>query len=174
MKILFDLYEYNERCRFVLGNKNVSALIAIGVNPSIATNIRNDNTISKLRSIIQSYTKYNGLIMLNLYPEISPKPSDMPLQCNQQFYQENLQHIKTIFQQYQNNDILACWGNNISIRNYLLESLKEIYQINNKINANRKWLCLNNLTKKGNPTHPLYQPKDSTLELFDIKKYIEK
>ena len=83
-------------------------------------------------------------------------------------------HIEKIFQTYQSNDILACWGNNIFIRDYLLYSLKDIYQINNNINPNRKWFHLNNLTKSGNPMHPLYQPKDSIWNLFDIQNYLDK
>ena len=77
MEILFDLYEHNDKCRFVLGNSTQNALICIGLNPSTATNIKDDNTIRKIQNMTKHTNKYDGLIMLNLSPEIATEPSNM-------------------------------------------------------------------------------------------------
>ncbi|WP_334088371.1 DUF1643 domain-containing protein, partial [Helicobacter typhlonius] len=72
-KILFDTYEYNDKCRFVLGNNGKNPLICIGINPSNATNQRSDKTIAKIQKIIQ-YNGYDGFMMINLCSKISPYP----------------------------------------------------------------------------------------------------
>ena len=48
--------------------------------------------------------------------------------------------------------------------------LKEIFEISEK---DIKWLYIGNLTKKGNPRHPLYATIDTNLEVFNIKDYIK-
>ena len=36
-----------------------------------------------------------------------------------------------------------------------------------------RWYCAGAITKKGHPHHPLYLRKDSGLDPFDAKEYIE-
>ncbi|MGX3045595.1 DUF1643 domain-containing protein [Helicobacter sp. T3_23-1056] len=183
LETLFDLYKYDDykdfkglegtKCRFVLGNASAkNPLLCIGLNPSLATDKKSDPTIKKIQQIIKNTGKYDGLIMLNIYPLIATKPSDLLQDDLCIIALDNYHHIENIFNSYLENDILACWGDNILLREYLLICLKWIYELSNNINPNRKWLCLN-LTQKGNPTHPLYQPNDCVLMPFDMASYID-
>ncbi len=182
---LFDLYEYDDykdceglsKCRFVLGNASAkNPLLCIGLNPSTATDKKSDPTIKKIQKIIKNTNKnakkYDGLIMLNIYPLIATKPSDLPQDDSFLIVEENYNHIGNILQTYLDNDILACWGNDIYLRTYLLVCLNWIYGLSKHINPKRQWLCLH-LTKKGNPTHPCRQRGDCVLMPFDIASYID-
>ncbi|WP_412175016.1 DUF1643 domain-containing protein [Campylobacter sp. RKI_CA19_01116] len=41
----YDIYVYDEKCRYVLGKNSNSILLCIGINPSIATDKKFDKTI---------------------------------------------------------------------------------------------------------------------------------
>ena len=171
-KILFDTYEYNDKCRFVLGNNGKNPLICIGINPSNATNQRSDKTIAKIQKIIQ-YNGYDGFMMINLCSKISPYPKDIPYKLADCYHNDNLRHIENVSKKYPNSDVLACWGNSFYMREYLPQILLDIV---NKLGKHRKWFYLKDLTKKGNPRHPLarYIPFNSELKIFDIHSYIAK
>ena len=112
--------------------------------------------------------------MLNLYPQVTPEPDE--LHKNKDFdnclHKKNTNIIKKLLKNYPNADILACWGNLINKRDYLKKvCLKEVFEIA----ENRNWLCIENLTEKGNPKHPLspYTDLNKELEKFDINKYVK-
>ena len=167
MDKVFDIYKCNDSCRFVLGNDVANPLICIGVNPSTAKNTQADATMERLLKIAK-HNQYNGLIMINLSPEISTHPKEMAQDLPQSLHTENLNSITQIFHSYNTSDILACWGDNIEVRAYLVMALQDVY----KLAQNKKWLSIEGLTKKGNPRHPLYMRKTSVLRDFCIKTYI--
>lgn len=169
-KILFDTYKYDNGYRFVLGNSGNNPLICIGINPSIATNKKSDKTITKIQKILE-HNNYDGFIMINLCSRISKNPQDIPNELKDCCHSDNLQHIENISKKYPNSDVLACWGNNIHIRKYLLQALIDIVD---KLGVGRNWLHLEDLTKKGNPRHPLYVAFHSELKKFDINSYIKR
>lgn len=154
----------------MLGNSGKNPLICIGINPSNATNQKSDPTIAKIQKIIQ-YNGYDGFMMINLCSKISPCPRDIPRKLVDCYHQDNLRHIENISKKYPNSDVLACWGNNIYMRKYLLQALMDIVD---KLSGYRKWLYLKDLTKKGNSRHPLYVAFNSELKNFDINSYIAK
>lgn len=168
MDKVFDIYKHSDVCRFVLGNNVVNPLICIGINPSIAKDTQADPTMKKLLQIAK-HNKYNGLVMLNLSPEISTNPKEITQDLPQSWHKENLKHIAEVFHSYNTSDILACWGDNIAMRPYLPTALQDIY----KLTQDKKWLSIETLTKKGNPRHPLYMRKISMLYVFDIHSYIK-
>lgn len=169
-KILFDTYKYNNTCRFILGNSGNNPLICIGINPSFATNQKSDPTIRKIQKIIQ-YNGYDGFIMINLCSRVSKNPQNIPNKLVDCYHKDNLRHIENISKKYPNSDILVCWGNSICIRKYLLQALIGIVD---KMGVGRNWLHLEDLTKKGNPRHPLYIAFNSELKKFDINSYIKR
>ena len=154
----------------MLGNNIANPLICIGVNPSIAKDTHADPTMKKLLQIAK-HNKYNGLIMLNLSPEISTNPKEITLDLPQSWHKENLKHIAEVFHSYNTSDILACWGDNIAMRPYLATALQDIYKLTQD---KKKWLSIETLTKKGNPRHPLYMRKTSVLYDFCIDSYVNK
>ncbi|EAJ0334710.1 DUF1643 domain-containing protein [Campylobacter lari] len=165
----YDIYVYDEKCRYVLGKKSNSILLCIGVNPSIATDKKADRTIKKLENIIK-FNNYESFVMLNIYPEISTNLNKLPYGYNVDIHNKNLEYINHILYEYKNADILACWGNLINIREYLHVLLKDIFT-QDKFNKTRKWLCLR-VTKTNNPRHPLYLKNDTKIMHFDMKKYL--
>lgn len=169
MDKVFDIYEHNDTCRFVLGNNVVNPLICIGINPSIAKDTQADPTMKKLLQIAE-HNKYNGLVMLNLSPEISTNPKEITQDLPKSWHKENLKHIAQVFHSYNTSDILACWGDNIAMRSYLVVALQDIY----RLVQDKKWLSIETLTKKGNPRYPLYMCRDSTLYDFCLDSYVNK
>ena len=172
------IYNGNDTERFILGEvgevSGTKPLICFGVNPSTAKVVNNelktDPTILKIKKIVES-NNYDGWIMLNLYAQVTPEPNE--LHKNEDFdiylHKKNINIIKEILKNYPNADILACWGNLINKRDYLKKvCLKEIFEI-----TKNRWVHIGNLTKKGNPRHPLYASIDANLEIFNIENYIE-
>ena len=183
------LYQGDNNRRFVLGEvTGDKPLICFGVNPSKAKivdgKLQTDKTIEKIRHIVDM-ENYDGWIMLNLYPEVTPKPEELK-DFKTELHKKNIDKIKEILKKYPNSGILACWGNLINKRDYLKYCLKGLKKDNFKdysllgevngiieITKNRKWYHIGSLTKKGNPRHPLYVSIDANLEVFNIKNYIE-
>lgn len=165
----YDIYEYDRKCRYVLGKKSNNVLLCVGINPSIATDKKSDKTIKKLENIIK-FNNYKSFIMLNIYPEISTNPNKLPYEYNIDAHNKNLEYINSILSEYKNADILACWGNLINLRKYLYALLKDIFT-QDKFDKSRKWLCLG-VTKNDNPRHPLYIKNNTKLIDFDMKKYL--
>lgn len=174
------IYNGNDTERFILGEvgevSGTKPLICFGVNPSTAKVVNNelktDPTILKIKKIVEK-RNYDGWIMLNLYPQVTPQPNE--LHKNEDFdnclHKKNINKIKELLKKYPDAKILACWGNLINKRSYLKKiCLKEIFEISEK---DRKWLYIGNLTKKGNPRHPLYASIDANLEVFNIEDYTE-
>ena len=170
-------YKGDNSKRFVLGEViGPNPLICFGVNPSTAKvqngALKTDPTILKIKKFVEK-RNCDGWIMLNLYAQVTPEPNE--LHKNEDFdiylHEKNINIIKEILKNYPNADILACWGNLIEKRDYLKKlCLKEIFEISEK---DRNWLYIGNLTKKGNPRHPLYASIDTNLEVFNIKDYIK-
>ena len=146
--------------RFLLGEPGDNPLIVFGINPSTAVSIDGDQTIRKVKRIAESKQskrmKCNGWIMLNLYPQRTPKPKKLPYDGghNQDYIDANEAVIKDVLNRYKSAPLLAAWGNNVhmSKRAYLVQCRNRIIDLSH----DRTWLCVDELTKKGNPRHPLF------------------
>ena len=172
------IYNGNHKERFVLGEvTGAKPLICFGVNPSRAKVqngiLKTDPTILKIKKFAEK-RNCDGWIMLNLYPQVTPQPDE--LHKNKNFdnclHEKNINIIKEIFKNYPSAEILVCWGNLIEKRDYLKKvCLKEIFEIS----KSRDWVHIGNLTKKGNPRHPLspYADINKELEEFDINEYVK-
>lgn len=156
----------DRRCRFALGEPGKKNLICFGINPSTASPEDLDPTMRKVKAIATN-NGYDGYIMLNIYPQRATDPCAMDKEPDLRACRENYDIIKGIFQ---NNkcDIVAAWGDNISKRNYLKDCLQEIVRVADLYDA--KWYCLGNLTKLGNPRHPLYIRNDSILNICNCSE----
>lgn len=172
------IYNGNHKERFILGEvTGAKPLICFGVNPSRAKVqngiLKTDPTILKIKKFAEK-RNCDGWIMLNLYPQVTPQPDE--LHKNENFdnclHEKNINIIKEIFKNYPSAEILVCWGNLIEKRDYLKKvCLKEIFEIS----KSRDWFHIGNLTKKGNPRHPLspYADINKELEEFDINEYVK-
>lgn len=147
----------------------IKPMVFFGINPSTATAENDDPTILKIK-IIAEKNNYGSWIMLNIYPKIESNPDNLPKEINKAVHRKNIKHIK----KYINNDtaIVAAWGDAIDNKEhpYLKYCLKEI--VNEIDGINKRWYSIGELTKKGNPRHPLYLKTDEKLINFNIGNYI--
>ena len=161
------LYRTNktDSCRYLLGEHGTKILGCIGVNPSTARPGALDNTLKSVKRIA-AYNGYDGWVMFNLYPQRATFPSQLHLECNLSEHRKNsliihqtikLLHIRTIWLAY---------GDLIGYREYLPMCLKDIHLQINELKP--RWKIVADLTKKGNPRHPLYQKSESRLLQFNF------
>lgn len=158
-------------CRFALGTEGIKPLIVIGINPSTADDKNPDRTINRVKGFAEG-NGYDSFIMLNLYPQRTPFPSDLHSTMELSIHNQNLKTISDILAKNSNATILAAWSEKIVVREYLKECLKAILETTKKFKVN--WINLGDLTKSGHPRHPLYASYSVALNNFDITNYIEK
>ena len=168
---MFDLCEPNKYgpSRYVLGKSGTRKLFAIGLNPSTANKEKSDVTVSKVERVAEN-KGYNGFVMLNLYPIRSTNPKELGDSKNEREFNKNIKEIVEIAKTEKEPHFWTAWGNNISLRSYLLEALRDIFSVSKVINA--KWFHLGELTKKGNPRHPSRLSYEWDLREFNIASYL--
>lgn len=160
----------NNTIRYVLGKYHSKPLVVFGINPSIATVEKNDNTISIIEQIAKM-RNCDGYLMFNIYPLRATKiDENFPLVCDDYVCEMNLKFISDRINA--DSEIVAAWGTHIYDRDYFVSMLKEINAVVKDKKA--KWICLSK-TKYGHPHHPTRLAYDKmTFELFDMDEYITK
>lgn len=172
MNYTVDIYSNSEdnKLRFALGIDGKNPLVVIGLNPSTADDKKPDKTIIKVNGIADG-AKLDGFIMLNLYPQRSTVPDGMDLELNEEYHKQNLEKIEKVLRGRNNIQVLVAYGNNIFIRPYLKQCMKDIFAVIS--NFNPKWMKTGELTKAGHPRHPLYVSYTKGLSVFDMDSYIK-
>ena len=172
MEYKISIYEVDakDEYRFALGHMTDNTLFVFGVNPSTANDKEPDQTIKSVMRLCE-YHNYKSFVMLNLYPFRSSRPDQLPIEADKNIIDMNIQKIKKIISTQKCPNVLLAWGNAITKRDYLWESAKLIYISLNYCDI--KWLRIGELTCEGNPRHPLYIPSSQSLELMDVKSYLE-
>lgn len=160
--------EHDNSARYVLGqifDHNATTLICFGLNPSTASPSNLDNTILKIKKIATN-NGYKNWIMLNIYPQRFTNPQLIDVVENRQISYKNLLYIQKILLNFRNADILLAYGNLINERSYFKRCLSEIIALLKPSFVDRIYILKQ--TKLGNPTHPLYQPNNSSLKKFSL------
>lgn len=162
--------DYNEY-RYILGTKGDNPLICIGINPSTAVPDNLDNTLKSVERIAKG-NGYDSFIMFNVYAQRATKPDDMDKELNLLLHKENMKAFEYILSLYKSEkpSVWAAWGTIVEMRPYLKKCLRDMVDISYKYNA--KWFSSGAISKKGHPHHPLYLKKDSSLDEFDMEKYL--
>ena len=156
--------------RFSLEKPGKKQLIVIGANPSTANNTQKDNTMGCVTWIAQK-NGFDGFIMLNLYAQRSTSPNNLDKELNIELHKENLRHIGSLIKGKSLPVILLAFGNIIDKRSYLKQCFADIVSVIQP--SNPLWKHLGELTKAGNPRHPLYHANDAILD-FDIESYLNR
>jgi len=143
-------FSKRRRYRYTLwriwGNRlHLSYVVFIGLNPSTATETKNDPTVSRCIKYTADWG-YSGLCMLNIFAFRATDPKVMkaakfPIGAKNDEYL-----IKTCKGA---EIVVAAWGNHGSFMDR-----------GNKVKKMLPDLHYLRLTKQGNPWHPLYLPKD--------------
>jgi len=166
------IYKNNEdnSARFILGERGKRPLVCFGVNPSTAEPDNLDPTLTRVRNISKE-KKFDGWIMLNLYPQRATDPRNLPLELDNKSHKENLFHIKNIFCSNPKLTVWGAWGGLIKKRPFLKECLRDIVKIMRPYKS--QWVCRGSLVDRRHPHHPLYLRNDSPFRPFDIEGYLE-
>ena len=162
------VYLGNDYERYVLGKPGENNILILGVNPSTAKPGDDDPTIRNVRRITKN-KGYDGWIMMNLHPQRSPYPEKM--KENSVWSENNLKVIKAVMRAFRIRAVWCAWGNMIDIpgKSFLYSALANVYET---IGENVEWYSYGNLTKTGNPRHPLYMPLTHEFQEFDVRRYL--
>lgn len=156
--------------RFILEKRGENQLIVIGANPSTATNEKNDNTMGCVAWIAKK-NGFDGFVMLNLNAQRSTNPDELPQEMDVDLHQANVKHISELLKWKSSPVILLAFGDIIEKRKYLKQCFADIVAA--ILPNNPHWLQLGELTRKGNPRHPLRHANDPLTD-FDLKTYFSK
>jgi hypothetical protein len=137
-------------------DKSKPLVMCIGLNPSKATKVKNDRTITRLESLIKN-AGYGGFYMMNLFAYITPYPKQLK-------YAQDLQgDSNKCFTEISAKckDVVFCWGgfNILSLYEMFadrVEFMEEMYA---------GALCFG-FCNSGAPRHPLMLKKDTPLIKF--------
>ncbi|MBK5254015.1 MAG: DUF1643 domain-containing protein [Peptostreptococcaceae bacterium] len=168
------LYVPNEyrNYRYILGNRVKNPLICIGINPSTAKPDELDNTLKSVGRISR-HNGYDGFIMFNVYAHRATDPNNMEKELNEYLHEQNMKAFEYVLKNTENCNpsLWAAWGTIIEKRAYLPECLKDMIEIGVKYEAD--WYTAGKRSVKGHPHHPLYLRKDSVLDEFNVRGYLE-
>jgi len=155
--------------RFVLRKEGAKPLVVIGINPSTANESKPDRTMSRVMGFAEG-NGFDSFIMLNLYPQRTPRPAELHQTHDEDLHHRNIEEIKSVLTGFNSPSVLLTFGDNIGCRSYLRDCLKDIVEVISPLNP--QWLHAGSLTKSSNPRHPLYVPY-CTFEKFDINSLIK-
>ena len=120
-------------------------VVFIGLNPSIADEETDDQTIRKCIGYAKRWG-YGKLIMVNLFAFRSTDPSLLK-KVEDPIGPDNDSYIQKCMSE--SNLVIACWGNHGSFNN----RSQEVYDLVKSL------YCLD-INKSGEPKHPLYIKRD--------------
>jgi len=144
----------DNKYRYALGTKGEKTLYCFGINPSTATPEKYDPTITRV-SQTANKMGFDSFVMLNLYPLRATNPDDLPITPD---WKEHNRNIKAILKVMKSRPtIWVAWGDLIHKRSWLISYRDSI--LLNVLPIYRKdihFVRMGELTKSGNPRHPLY------------------
>lgn len=166
------IYHHHEPLtRYSLGQKGTKPLVCFGVNPSTAKPGNLDPTVASVAryAIAQGY---DGWLMFNLYPQRATNPDKMHKRFQLKIHKENLRVMEELLSQYDEPvDVWCAWGTLIEKRPYLSRCMRDIGELLLKHNC--RCFTRGKKSKAGHPHHPLYLKKESPMDVFDLKGYLE-
>jgi len=135
-------------------NPNKPLLQTVGLNPSVAGEIKDDPTITRLMS--RAYqTGYGGLLMSNLYAFISTNP-DRLLSNGNTVGEFTDYYLKEMIRM--SDKQLVGWGSFKPVKERAVEVLKMIPEP----------YCLG-VNSDGQPKHPLYVSYETPMVRYEVK-----
>lgn len=145
------------RHRFALGKiagctPESPPLVVIGLNPSHARETESESESDRtVNHVIDLSTRaHSGWLMLNLYPESSPKPKSLS-PYDAALCTANCEVIEHVLRLVGATEALGAWGN-IGGFKTLKETLPGVRALMDKMGV--KIFTLDALLKTGNPPHP--------------------
>jgi hypothetical protein len=160
----------DDTIRYVLKKAGSNPLFVIGLNTSTADETKPDQTVSRAMAIAAE-KKFDGFVMFNLYPLRETDPEKLPEKDTKKLLEKNIAAIQKELSDFSKPTILAAWGVNIEEREYLVESLQKIAQLEAAQGA--AWKHYGDLTKDGHPRHLSRVEDGLELGKFDLNRYLK-
>jgi len=130
-------------------------VVFIGLNPSTADEIQDDPTVRRCIGFAKRWG-YGGMFMLNIFALRHMNPKVL-YQATDPIGPENNHYILEVVQNPEVIRVVACWGNHGVLRNRGLEVVRLIQEAPGLHRLPEFRLSrLGELTKTGQPRHPLY------------------
>ena len=157
------------RHRFALGRiaertPESPPLVVIGMNPSHARETESDRTVNHVIDV--STREHSGWLILNLYPERSPKPKALrPYDAG--LSAANCDAIEQVLQRLGVTEVLGAWGNMggaATLKRARPDVLARLSDMGVRT------YTLDPLLKTGNPAHP--HPPGRPLPMLGPKRYL--
>ena len=159
----------NDDYRFALGEIEGHApgsppVVVIGMNPSHARETESEKTVNHVIDV--SARKHSGWLVLNLYPERSPKPKALkPYDAG--LSAANCEAIEQVLSLEGATEVLGAWGN-MGGSTTLKRALPDVLAVLDRLGV--RIYTLDALLKTGNPRHPY--PRRGPLPMLGPKKYL--
>jgi len=152
-------YRYSLRHFWGKESDKENPIAWIALNPSTADENKLDPTLRRIKGFSESWG-YNCFYMLNIFAYRATDPREMkkqedPVGPLNDFY------IKQICKKC--DTIVCAWGNHGKHLNRSEEVLKNLFDTNPNI-------CYLELSKIGEPKHPLYLKGDLNLKKYEFRK----
>ena len=167
--------DFYSEYRYILGTTGTRPLICIGVNPSTARPDALDNTLKSVERVAH-FNGFDSFIMFNVYAQRATVPDDMEKIMNPALHEENLKAFRWVLEHSGSAPaVWAAWGTLITKRAWLKDCVRDMIRLGQRYGA--CWYTAGRRStagqrsKAGHPHHPLYLPKDSVLEPFDVETY---
>lgn len=140
-------------------------LVVVGMNPSHATEKQSDATVNVIANG-SACLGYAGWLMLNLYPERSPKPGNLGT-FDKSLSDNNCAALVDVVTTYGVNEVLGAWGDlrHDTLRRARNEVLGTLSALNTQV------FHFGTLTMKGEPRHP--SPRGRRYDFRAQKTYLE-
>jgi len=150
---MYDIYSNarGDAWRFTLGRSSKNPLLAVGLNPSTATQEKADTTVAKVERVAER-AGYDGFVMLNLYPVRATDYRTLPTKVNKEAFETNLREIEELVATVQAPTLWAAWGNCVSHHGYFVKARDELFRRLERYRA--RWVCFGPPTDQGHPRHP--------------------
>lgn len=145
-------------------------LLFIGLNPSRADGERDDPTLRRLQAFAKSWG-YQELLVVNLFARISPHPSALQ-RASDPVGVENDKVLQVCFERWARDpqmDLWCGWGMSGGRGHRACDVLHALQPLRRQRQVhcpNAKGPLSLALTQTGEPRHPLYAPRQSTLSPF--------
>ena len=163
--------DFYSEYRYILGTRGRRPLVTIGINPSTARPGDLDNTLKSVERIALC-NGYDSFIMFNVYAQRATDPDHMEKELNLLLHRENMRAFEYVLSLSENPHVWAAWGTIINKRPYLPDCVADMIEIGERHGA--RWFTSGARSKVGgHPHHPLYLKKDSTLDFFDVREYLD-
>lgn len=130
-------------------DREAPELTWIGLNPSTADALTDDNTIGKMRGFAERWG-FGSILVLNLFAYRATKPADLWVARRRRVNVVGGRETDEQFR-YVRGQVVCAWGTNAAT------APERVAEVLARLDSSVELVCLGT-TKHGHPWHPLYLP----------------